>query len=775
MRVSPTPTWPQWSSPFKGPAGWCSRSGLAPGVRTCGISVIPAVEEGGAGGSGLSTLEPGGPGKRSAFHLFSGAFISSGERDFGGARKVPLVLPREEGGGAGNGHVQPPWRRRLACSPGTALAVAWLRTDASARNVARRLGDGDEAGDAGTGGRVGVETCPGQGNVLREEAAEATGLRNGVRNGQNLLPLGGLASEASVRLSVAYGFMYSKEEIRQKVGTFRQMLMEKEGVLTREDRPGAHIVAETPRRMDGLEPGLEYPPFDEDDGPVDCDCPVACYRGHRGYRTKHWSSSSASPPPKKKKKKKGSHRRSRKKRRLESECSCGSASPLRKKKKGVKKHRRDRSDSGSRRKRRYRSRSLKSKRKERNKERKRPHTESPGRRAHHHSSVSSHCPSMTSHYSDSGSPSRLSPKHRDDGRKTGNQRSSGSRSPSPSGGSGWGSPQQNGGSRQRSGAHGGRPGSAHSPPDKPSSPRACDKVAAAPTPPARGKDSQSPRSVPSSQGRGGRAAGGAARRRRRRRRRRRSRSSANAPRRRGRRRAKPAPPRGSSRSLSGAHSSSESGGGAPGPGPEPGSERGHSGHGKRAKERPPRARPTSTSPSPGAHGRRGGPEGNSSSRSPGPHPGSWSSSRSPSKSRSRSPDKRTRSPSLSPSPKKPLGRDKDSEGRARHAEAEAARTRRRSRSYSPIRKRRRDSPSFMEPRRITSARKHPIPYYRPSPSSSSSCLSSDYSSRSHSRSPSPGHSHGSYSSRSHGTRSRSCSASRSRSPSYHSSSESGGF
>lgn len=46
-------------------------------------------------------------------------------------------------------------------------------------------------------------------------------------------------------------------------------------------------------------------------------------------------------------------------------------------------------------------------------------------------------------------------------------------------------------------------------------------------------------------------------------------------------------------------------------------------------------------------------------------------------------------------------RDKDGEGRARHSEAEAARARRRSRSYSPIRKRRRDSPSFMEPRRIT--------------------------------------------------------------------------
>ncbi|OWK11405.1 hypothetical protein Celaphus_00007201 [Cervus elaphus hippelaphus] len=136
---------------------------------------------------------------------------------------------------------------------------------------------------------------------------------------------------------------YSEEETRQKVRTFRQMLMEKEGMLTREDRPGGHVVAETPRLIEGAELGLEYAPFDEDDGPVDCDCPASCYRGHRG--------------------------------------------------------------------------------------------------------------------------DRLSPKHRDDGRKTGSQRSSGSRSPSPSGGSGWGSPQQNGGSRQRSGAHGGRPGSAQSPLD----------------------------------------------------------------------------------------------------------------------------------------------------------------------------------------------------------------------------------------------------------------------------------------------------------------------
>lgn len=34
---------------------------------------------------------------------------------------------------------------------------------------------------------------------------------------------------------------YSEEETRQKVRTFRQMLMEKEGMLTREDRPGSHM------------------------------------------------------------------------------------------------------------------------------------------------------------------------------------------------------------------------------------------------------------------------------------------------------------------------------------------------------------------------------------------------------------------------------------------------------------------------------------------------------------------------------------------------------
>ena len=45
--------------------------------------------------------------------------------------------------------------------------------------------------------------------------------------------------------------------------------------------PVAGSVAETPRLIEGTELGLEYAPFDEDDGPVDCDCPASCYRGHR--------------------------------------------------------------------------------------------------------------------------------------------------------------------------------------------------------------------------------------------------------------------------------------------------------------------------------------------------------------------------------------------------------------------------------------------------------------------------------------------------------------
>lgn len=79
-------------------------------MRTCGISVIPAGEEEGGTGeseraSGLSTPEPGGPGERSAFHLFSGAFIPAENGTWRSAESAPL-LPGEEGGGAGQAGTQ---------------------------------------------------------------------------------------------------------------------------------------------------------------------------------------------------------------------------------------------------------------------------------------------------------------------------------------------------------------------------------------------------------------------------------------------------------------------------------------------------------------------------------------------------------------------------------------------------------------------------------------------------------------------------------------------
>lgn len=71
----------------------------------------------------------------------------------------------------GNGHVQPPWRR-LALSPLTALAGA--ERGCCGRECSQC---GWEAGGWGrawrlrTCVRVGVETCPGCGNTLREEGA----------------------------------------------------------------------------------------------------------------------------------------------------------------------------------------------------------------------------------------------------------------------------------------------------------------------------------------------------------------------------------------------------------------------------------------------------------------------------------------------------------------------------------------------------------------------------------------------------------------------------
>ncbi|XP_056312835.1 serine/arginine repetitive matrix protein 4 [Danio aesculapii] len=90
--------------------------------------------------------------------------------------------------------------------------------------------------------------------------------------------------------------------------------------------------------------------------------------------------------------------------------------------------------------------------------------------------------------------------------------------------------------------------------------------------------------------------------------------------------------------------------------------------------------------------------------------------------------------------------------RKRYCSSCKSRKHSRRRPCSPMRKRRRDSPSHLEARRITSARKRPIPYYRPSPSvssRSSSILSWRLFPLTRSR-----------------TRSRSCSRSRSRSHTY---------
>ncbi|NXI79845.1 SRRM4 protein, partial [Rhipidura dahli] len=99
-------------------------------------------------------------------------------------------------------------------------------------------------------------------------------------------------------------------------------------------------------------------------------------------------------------------------------------------------------------------------------------------------------------------------------------------------------------------------------------------------------------------------------------------------------------------------------------------------------------------------------------------------------------------------------RDREREHKHSSSEKESHRDRerqRRRRSYSPLRKRRRDSPSHLEARRITrqgdavpSARKRPIPYYRPSPSSSSSASSYSSWDSSFSRSPSRSRSYSSY-------------------------------
>lgn len=207
---------------------------------------------------------------------------------------------------------------------------------------------------------------------------------------------------------------YTEEEIRQKVSTFRQMLMDKEGVITRE---GSHTQA--------MVNHLHYPPdaYEENPEVVGYEDGDYGHDYHSDNRVKRKSSSSPSPRPKKRKKKKSGRRRSR----------FGSSSPTRreKKKKSGKKHKRDRSVSGTRKKRRYRSGSPKNKHKDKNKQKKRSPGETPSRSSQRQGSCcSSRSASLSSTRSTSKSPTRLNSKHKMDGQKvSGTLQSAGPESP----------------------------------------------------------------------------------------------------------------------------------------------------------------------------------------------------------------------------------------------------------------------------------------------------------------------------------------------------------
>ena len=109
---------------------------------------------------------------------------------------------------------------------------------------------------------------------------------------------------------------------------------------------------------------------------------------------------------------------------------------------------------------------------------------------------------------------------------------------------------------------------------------------------------------------------------------------------------------------------------------------------------------------------------------------SYSRSRSRSYSSSRS---RSRSYSYSSSYSRSRSRSySSSRSRSRSYSYSSYSSRSRSRSRSPSIVRRRGSPSFLDKRRITSARKRPIPYHRPTPSPEPSDSESWQSSRSNS-------------------------------------------
>uniref|UniRef100_W5M4T3 Serine/arginine repetitive matrix 3 n=1 Tax=Lepisosteus oculatus TaxID=7918 RepID=W5M4T3_LEPOC len=590
---------------------------------------------------------------------------------------------------------------------------------------------------------------------------------------------------------------YSEEEIRQKVGTFRQMLMEKEGVITREDphgcpMAGGHVLKIVPQFTSGcVDRGCEEPREDlqlGEDYEEEYDCHGEYYErdsiGQEDYRMKRKCSSSSSPPPKKRKKKKSGRRRrkARSKFGLWSVSSFDSSSPPRKekKKKSGKKHKRDRSASGSRKKRRYRSGSPKNKHKDKNKQRKRSPPDSPSRRSYHRGSC---CSSRSASLSSTGSllksPSRTNCQHRADGHKVCCSPSSRSVSPSP----GHASPSALWHNGHRDGTKNGKDSEANNPPGEKShvGPRItqrqcvlCPKTHTSPVP-SSSPNSNNPKSEPQ----GALLHGGHNRKQKERPRRGKSKPTPASPS--VQASASPEPKEAKAKTVSRSPSRLLATPGEARAGDEryQGRQRSRSAS---VCKRVSRQRVTSTAPHSPKHTGCSSDSGHSqhsqSLRDKSTQPrnlrqrsSSWGSSRSGSRSRSRTRPGRSRTPS--PHSRQNTSREKDSEGRSHHTDTES-RARRRSRSYSPIRKRRRDSPSFMEPRRITSARKRPIPYYRPSPSSPSSLSSYSTSTRSRSRS------YSSYSSYSRSrtpsrSRSRSRSPSRNHSCSSRSSSESHGF
>ncbi|XP_035989926.1 serine/arginine repetitive matrix protein 3 isoform X2 [Fundulus heteroclitus] len=534
---------------------------------------------------------------------------------------------------------------------------------------------------------------------------------------------------------------YTEEEIRQKVSTFRQMLMDKEGVITREGSHTQPVVNHFHYQPDDYEEDPEAVGYQDGDYEQDYHC---------DNRTKRKSTSSPSPRPKKRKKKKSGRRRSQ----------FGSSSPTRreKKKKSGKKHKRDRSASVSRKKRRYRPGSQKNKHKDKNKQKKRSPGETPSRSSQHQGSCcSSRSASLSSTRSTSKSPSRLNSKHKTDGQKA----SATSPPLAPNNPAKW----HNGDHTRRS-----RNGKAarftHADNEKGNDLRLLNASSA-------GIQStllkeQKPHSAPSRNQAeetgsvdGKLAAVGSSL----------TQASGRRSGQRGRRRSSHSPDH-SSDSANFQHNHAHRGR------TSRHQRKTEGGHSSKRRNHSTRGQVHHKSPSvsPGRHSHTSGRK-TEDCRSKGSlrqRSSSWSSDRSSSHSASRD---KGHSKAKSPHSRQNISREKDSANRS----DTDSRARRRSRSYSPIRKRRRDSPSFMEARRITSARKRPIPYYRPSPSSSSYDSSPSRSSRSRSYS-----SYSSYSrtrsqshsrsrsrsrnwSRSHSkSRSRSWSRSRSRSRSHHS-------